>query len=214
VVQGYDPELTYERLSEAALAIRNGALWVASNLDSTVPAERGLLPGAGSFVALLRTATDAEPLVAGKPERTLHEESVRRADARRPLVVGDRLDTDIEGAVRAGTPSLLVFTGVVEPRDALRAPVGRRPSHLGADLRALQVAAPEVVVDGRGATCGGWCCELVDQVLRWSSTGDDPSEDGLDGLRAACAVAWAAADDGEEVSGTAGELPPYADDLF
>jgi glycerol 3-phosphatase-2 len=214
VVQGYDPELTYERLCEAALAIRAGCLWVASNLDSTVPAERGLLPGAGSFVALLRTATDREPLVAGKPERTLHEESVRRTGAEHPLVVGDRLDTDIEGAVRAGTPSLLVLTGVVTPADVLRAPAEARPSFLGADLRALHAAAPAVEVGERSATCGGACCELVDGRLRWSSTGDAETPDGLDGLRVACAVAWSAADGGEQVSGIDGESPAYCDQLF
>ncbi len=147
VVQGYDPELTYERLCEAALAIRAGRLWIASNLDSTVPAERGLLPGAGSFVALLRTATEKTPLVAGKPERALHEESIRRTDAKHPLVIGDRLDTDIEGAVRAGTPSLLVLTGVVDSAAAVAAPAGQRPSFLGSDLRALLRPAPDVDVE-------------------------------------------------------------------
>ncbi|HSP36339.1 MAG TPA: HAD-IIA family hydrolase [Frankiaceae bacterium] len=214
VVQGYDPTLTYERLCEAALAIRADRLWVASNLDSTVPAERGLLPGAGSFVALLRNATDREPLVAGKPERTLHEESVRRTAAQRPLVVGDRLDTDIEGAVRAGTPSLLVLTGVVEARDAMRAAAGTRPSYLGADLRALHQPAPDVVVDGRQATCGGWCCEAVDGTLRWSRTDGPGSEDGLDGLRAACALAWSSADAGEQIRDASGERPPGCSELF
>jgi ribonucleotide monophosphatase NagD (HAD superfamily) len=210
VVQGYDPDITYARLCEAALAIRGGCLWVASNLDSTVPAERGLLPGAGSLVALLRTATDREPLVAGKPERTLHEESVRRTAAQRPLVVGDRLDTDIEGAVRANTPSLLVLTGVVEPRDVLNAPSGRRPSFLGADLRALLSPAPDVVIDGTSATCGTWCCEVSDGRLRWSPSGTaeaSNSDDGLDALRAACAAAWAARDEGQEIVGTAGDVP-------
>jgi glycerol 3-phosphatase-2 len=222
VVQGYDPDITYSRLCEAALAIRRGCLWVASNLDSTVPAERGLLPGAGAFVALLRTATDHEPLVAGKPERTLHEESVRRTSAKRPLVVGDRLDTDIEGAVRAETPSLLVFTGVVEPRDALRAPVGRRPSFLGTDLRALLRPAVDVTIDGLTARAGVWCCEVADGRLRWSRTdaahpgAEAPagSDDGLDALRAACAVAWAAVDGNQELTGVSGDLPEGCGDLF
>src|SRR4051794_11944272 len=210
VVQGYDPEITYERLSEAALAIRRGRLWVASNLDSTVPAERGLLPGAGSFVALLGTATDREPLVAGKPERALHDESVRRTAAEHPLVVGDRLDTDIEGAVRAATPSLLVFTGVATPRDVLHAPPEQRPSFLGQDLRALLAPAPDASVDGSGparsATVGDWCCEVRDGRLAWHrverSAGGSRADDGLDSLRAGCAVAWAASDDGTTIEGT------------
>ena len=209
---------------------------MASNLDSTVPAERGLLPGAGSFVALLRTATDREPLVAGKPERALHEESVRRTAAERPLVVGDRLDTDIEGATRAATPSLLVFTGVATPRDVLHAPPEHRPSFLGQDLRALLVPAPDVVVDGSGSTrstwsarAGGWCCEVregrlawhcvdadhvdADQVAANQASGNDTG-DGLDALRAACAVAWAAQDDGTTIEGTTGDVPEGCAELF
>jgi HAD superfamily hydrolase (TIGR01457 family) len=213
VVQGYDPTITYDRLCEAALAIRAGRLWVASNLDTTVPAERGLLPGAGSFVALLRVATDRSPLVAGKPERTLHEESVRRTDAARPLVVGDRLDTDIEGGVRAGTPSLLVLTGVADALTAVRAPAGQRPTFLGTDLRALLQPAPPVTVADGVATCRSWCCELVDGRLSWSRNpnGDDGaadgSDDGLDALRAACAAAWAGQDADETVTGTRGDVP-------
>jgi glycerol 3-phosphatase-2 len=214
VVQGYDPEMTYARLCEAALAIRAGCLWVASNLDSTVPAERGLLPGAGAFVALLRAATDREPIVAGKPERALHEESVRRTGATNPLVVGDRLDTDIEGAVRAGTASLLVLSGVVEPRDVLHASVGHRPSYLGTDLRSLLSPAPDVVVEGTTATCGNWCCAVSDGRLRWTPADGTGSADGLDALRSACAAAWSAADAGQEVSGTTGEVPEGCDDLF
>ncbi len=217
VVQGYDPDISYERLCEAALAIRGGCLWVASNLDSTVPAERGLLPGAGSFVALLRTATDREPLVAGKPERALHEESVRRTSARRPIVVGDRLDTDIEGAVRAATPSLLVFTGVATARDALHARPEQRPSFLGEDLRALLAPAPDVLVDGRSATVGEWCCEVRDARLSWrhsGGAGKGSAGDGLDALRAACAVAWAARDAGTTLEGTAGDVPEHCTELF
>src|SRR5581483_5290133 len=111
VVQGYDPQLTYARLAEAALAIRAGARWVATNVDATLPDPRGLLPGNGALVAAVATATGASPAVAGKPERPLHAEAVRRSGARRPLVVGDRLDTDIVGAVKGEADSLLVLTG-------------------------------------------------------------------------------------------------------
>ncbi|MDQ1636310.1 MAG: glycerol-phosphatase [Frankiaceae bacterium] len=238
VVQGYDPELTYARLCEAALAIRAGRLWIASNLDSTVPAERGLLPGAGSFVALLRTATDRAPLVAGKPERALHEESIRRTGAERPLVVGDRLDTDIEGAVRAGTPSLLVLTGVVDAAAAVAAPAGQRPTFLGADLRALLQPAPDVHVEASSAVvearCGAWCCRAEAGALSWHNDADPDAntdanpdanpdaktdaktdaDDGLDPLRAACAAAWAAADAGNEVRSVEGDVPESCRGLF
>jgi HAD superfamily hydrolase (TIGR01450 family) len=136
VLQGYAPGLAYADLAETALAVRAGALWIASNLDATIPTARGELPGNGSLVALVATATGRRPdAVAGKPERALHEEAVRRSGARRPLVVGDRLDTDVEGAVRAGCDSLLVLTGVTD-RAALDAAT-TRPTYVGEDLRAL-----------------------------------------------------------------------------
>jgi HAD superfamily hydrolase (TIGR01450 family) len=144
VVQGYDPSLAYADLAEAALAVRAGAVWVASNLDATIPTARGELPGNGSLVALVATAAGRRPdASAGKPERALHDEAVRRSGARRPLVVGDRLDTDIEGARRAGCDSLLVLTGVTT-REML-ATAGPRPTYVGDDLRAL--LAPGVNLD-------------------------------------------------------------------
>ena len=128
VVTGYDPELTYARLAEAVLAIFAGAVWIASNTDVTVPTERGLLPGAGAIVAFISAATKVTPQVAGKPERALHEEATRRSGAQRPLVVGDRLDTDIEGANGVGAPSLLVLTGSPPwPSSSARARCTGRP---------------------------------------------------------------------------------------
>ena len=76
VVQGHSPETGWADLAEAALAIRAGALWVAANVDATLPTERGLLPGNGSMVAALKAATDAEPQVAGKPSPTLMQRCV------------------------------------------------------------------------------------------------------------------------------------------
>ena len=136
VVQGYSQGLAYGQLAETALAVRAGAFWVATNLDATIPTARGELPGNGSLVALVATATGRRPdAVAGKPERALHDEAVRRSGARRPLVVGDRLDTDVEGAARAGCDSLLVLTGVAD--EAAVANATTRPTYVGADLRAL-----------------------------------------------------------------------------
>lgn len=156
VVQGYDPALTYADLAEAALAVRAGAVWVACNLDATIPAPEGLLPGNGALVALVAHATGRRPdAAAGKPERALHDEAVRRSGAVRPLVVGDRLDTDVEGAVRAGCDSLLVLSGVTDAADLLAAPDGRRPTYVGLDLRALLVAHPAAGVrDGLDALRG------------------------------------------------------------
>src|SRR5882724_3016584 len=129
VAQGYTPDLSYGLLAEAALAIRAGAWYVATNADATLPTPRGPQPGNGSLVQVLVHATGQEPVVAGKPEPPLHAESVQRVGATRPLVVGDRLDTDIEGAVRGGADSLLVLTGVSRPADAIRAEPRRRPTY-------------------------------------------------------------------------------------
>ena len=208
VVSGYDPELGYARLAEAALAIRHGALWIASNTDATVPTERGLLPGNGALVAFLAAATEATPQVAGKPERALHEESIARSHSKRPLVVGDRLDTDIEGANRAGAPSLLVLTGVATLADLLRAKPEHRPTFLAEDLRGLLRSAPAVTIDASAATasCAGWSCHVSDGLLEW--TGEDLAEsDGLDAFRAATGLLWGLADAGSPPSGTRGRLP-------
>jgi glycerol 3-phosphatase-2 len=137
VVQGHSSDTGWKDLAEACIAIRSGADWVASNTDTTLPTDRGLLPGNGAMVEALKVATGRIPRVAGKPNRPLLDEAVRRAGAKRPLVVGDRLDTDIEAAVLAGMPSLLVLTGVSTAADLLVAPASRRPTHVAFDLRGL-----------------------------------------------------------------------------
>ena len=193
VVQGLAPETAWRDLAEAAVAIRGGAVWITGNTDSTLPSPRGPLPGNGSLVAALRTATDRTPLVAGKPEPALHLESVARVGARRPLVVGDRLDTDVLGAVRGGADSLLVLTGVVDRAALVQAPHGSRPTYLATDLRGLLTAHPGVRVEGRRSSCGAATAVLGEGgVVRVSGLGDDA-------LRAACALAWACADAGAAV---------------
>lgn len=144
VVQGHSPETAWPILAEAAYAIRDGALWVAANTDTTLPTERGLAPGNGAMVAALRVATDTEPLVAGKPAAPLVEDALQRCGSRNCLVVGDRLDTDIAGANEVGLDSLLVLTGVSTPQDLLRAEPHERPTHLALSLDALNRPAPSV----------------------------------------------------------------------
>jgi glycerol 3-phosphatase-2 len=146
VVQGLSMSIGWPDLAEAALAIRAGALWVAANVDPTLPTERGLLPGNGSLVAALRTATGAEPQVAGKPAPSLLNDAVARGDFRAPLVIGDRLDTDIEGANATGLPSLMVLTGVSTARDAVFAEPAQRPTYIGHDLRSLHQDATQLEV--------------------------------------------------------------------
>ena len=137
VVQGIAPEATYADLAEAVLAIRSGVPWISTNLDATLPTERGELPGSGAIAALIGTASGREPLVAGKPGLALHDESVQRLGARRPLVVGDRLDTDVAGARAAGCYSLLVLTGVTTLAELLAAPPHLRPTYVAPDLGGL-----------------------------------------------------------------------------
>jgi HAD superfamily hydrolase (TIGR01450 family) len=151
VVQGHSPDTCWTTLAEAALAIRSGAYWVAANVDATLPTERGLLPGNGSMVAALRTATDADPVVAGKPGRALMEDALARGNFARPLVVGDRLDTDIAGANTAGLPSLMVLTGVNDAIDAIWADTAHRPTFLGTDLSSLHLPETDVRIEPKAS---------------------------------------------------------------
>ncbi|PRY33696.1 HAD-IIA family hydrolase [Umezawaea tangerina] len=137
VVQGLSQDLGWRELAEACVALRRGALWVACNVDVTLPTERGLLPGCGALVAALKAATDREPMVAGKPAAPLLEQAAKSLGAERPLVVGDRLDTDIAGAVNAGMDSLLVLTGVSTEAEAMALAEGWRPTYIAADLGGL-----------------------------------------------------------------------------
>jgi len=140
VLQGYGPAVTASDLAEAAYAVEGGATWVATNTDGTLPTDRGVAPGNGSLVAAVERAVGSPPdLVAGKPSPPLYLLCAQRLDLdpKRVLAVGDRLDTDIEGAVAAGMDSLLVLTGVDDLRACLEAPSHRRPTWVAPDLRAL-----------------------------------------------------------------------------
>ncbi|MTE18418.1 HAD hydrolase-like protein [Streptomyces sp. TRM43335] len=193
VVQGYGgPEMPWGRLAEAAIAVGRGLPWFASNTDLTIPSGRGIAPGNGAAVEVVRIATRwmrpaPEPRVAGKPLPPMHRETILRTGARRPLVVGDRLDTDIEGAHAGGVDSLLVLTGVTDAAQLLRARPEHRPTYVAADLRALHRPQPEVAGDGDGGfACGGWTASVRGAALVLAGGGPDP----VDGLRALCAAAW------------------------
>lgn len=184
VVQGHSPRTGWTQLAEACLAIRGGAMWVACNVDRTLPTERGLLPGNGAMVAALQAATDREPTVAGKPARPLLDTAMERAGAQRPLVVGDRLDTDIAGARAAELDSLLVLSGVADAVALLAAPLEHRPSHLGADLRVLRGSIEQTRIQARP----GWRVDMDDGSLLLHSEGT--ASDPLDALRTLCAAWW------------------------
>jgi len=187
VVQGYAPGISYPLLAQGGLAVAAGALFVGTNADRTLPGPHGRQPGNGSLLQVISTATGKQPLIAGKPEPPLHEESVARTGARHPLVVGDRLDTDIEAAQRVDADSLLVLTGVTGPAEALLAPPHQRPTYLAEDLSGLSEPQPAVSSGPDGFGCGGW-------TARWAGDGGPLELSGrgtrIDGLRALCAAAW------------------------
>lgn len=209
VVQGYGgPGMSWGRLGEAALAVGRGVPWFASNTDLTIPGEGGILPGNGAAVEVVRIATrwmrrPPEPAVAGKPRPPMHRETILRTGARRPLVVGDRLDTDIEGAHVGEVDSLLVLTGVTDAPQLLAAPPQHRPVYVARDLRGLAEPQPEVAEQSHGRNaeqgagarfaCGGWtaCADSGAGQLVLDGAGEP-----LDGLRALCAAAWSQAGDG------------------
>ncbi|MEV7232874.1 HAD hydrolase-like protein [Streptomyces sp. NPDC051020] len=192
VAQGYGgPDMAWGRLAEAAYAINRGVPWFASNTDLTIPGARGIAPGNGAAVEVVRIATGAEPQVAGKPLPPMHRETVLRTGAERPLVVGDRLDTDIEGAFDGGVDSLLVLTGVTDAAQLVAAEPRHRPTYVDADLRGLLTGQPEVTENDGGFGCGGWTAAVRGDELALEGDGDV-----LDGLRALCGAAWSYAGEG------------------
>jgi len=200
IVQGYSPKTDWALLAEGAVAINRGALWVATNLDPTVPSARGPLPGNGSLVAALRHATGMVPVATGKPDPTMHRESVERSGAKTPIVVGDRLDTDIEGARAVGCHSLLVLTGSTTPAELLRARTDHRPDYVARDLLGLRMrhTAPESAA--AGYRCGHWLVSpelaLSDQRPGDAIDPDQRDESDLQALRALCVGSWDAIDRG------------------
>ncbi|UQX12537.1 HAD-IIA family hydrolase [Candidatus Mycobacterium methanotrophicum] len=201
VVQGHSTETSWINLAEAALAIRAGALWVAANVDATLPTECGLLPGNGAMVAALKAATGAEPQVAGKPSPTLMTDALARGDFRAPLVVGDRLNTDIAAANAAGLPSLMVLCGVNSARDAVHAVPEQRATYIGYDLRALHQTADELAVAPQAA----WRVQTGEMSVRVSTGRGDEARDDLSIVRAVANAVWALDGDPRAVTIKAGD---------
>lgn len=190
VVQGYDPQMTWPRLDEAALAIQAGAKWFATNDDASRPTERGLVPGAGAQVAVVALTVGGQPVIFGKPFRPLLDEAIRRTGAERPIFVGDRIDTDIVGANNAGLDSLMVFTGAHGKAELLTAGDGERPTHIGADVRALLAPARWVERSDGAATCGGWRARAEAGEVRLDAVpGTEDAQ--FDALWAIAQLVWA-----------------------
>lgn len=217
VIQGLNEQATWAELSEAVLAIhQHGAIHIATNMDATIPKERGLMIGNGSFVACVQHATGSHPINCGKPEPTMYRMGAERAHAQRALAIGDRLDTDIAGACAGGYDSLHVLTGVARARDVMLAPVGQRPRYLGIDLRDVNKPQPAVTpqYDHASGVCAWECARARAAVfsgeLRMCTEGEsvsiavagdaDAAEDAVrishDLYRAVTCALWDAADAG------------------
>ncbi|SDS11191.1 Haloacid Dehalogenase Superfamily Class (subfamily) IIA [Nocardioides scoriae] len=186
VVQGYGPDLAWKQIMAGATLVADGLPWIASNTDMTIPTASGAAPGNGALVKLIADFAAREPQVAGKPQPPLFEETLARVGGEHPLVVGDRLDTDIEGAVTMGWDSLLVLTGVTGLEELVAAGPECRPTYVAPDLAALAAPqpAPEVPEDGT-ATLGGWSARVEEGTLRVSGDGEP-----ADWWRVVAEVSW------------------------
>jgi glycerol 3-phosphatase-2 len=196
VIQGFAPQVAWTDLAEAAFALRTsdgaeGIPWVATNTDWTIPQARGTAPGNGTLVSAVHTAVGRLPVVAGKPERAIFDEATARFGASTPLFIGDRLDTDIVGANRAGMASVLVLTGIDGPKQVLAAAPDSRPTFLVGDLRELFEPYPVVVETtergGRVFAVGTAAVVLGANKVRLERAGSP-----IDVLRAAAAAIWGA----------------------
>ncbi len=203
VAQGYGPEMPWKRVVEGAILVRDGLPWVASNTDMTIPTETGVGPGNGTLVRLVAKYAGREPEVAGKPMRPLFEETLTRVGGEHPLVVGDRLDTDIEGAVTMGWDSLLVLTGVTGLHELVRARPEERPTYIAPDLAALAEAqtAPEET-DGK-VELGGWTATVDGDQLAVDGEGS-----AADWWRVVAVAAWRHLDETGQPVATDGVQPP------
>lgn len=215
VAQGWTPELDWSLLAEGAYALATGLPWFVTNTDLTLPTDRGIAPGNGSFVALLASVVKRQPdVVAGKPGVALLQRTVAKFSARAPLVVGDRIDADIQGAVAAGMDSLLVLTGVSGVRDLLQAGPNARPTFVSADLGGLLEPHPSVVVEGSSYRVRGAVVTVgsrprggpaqIDVGPGAGASGPGGREYTVDLLRATASAAWAAHD----ADGVAAEATP------
>ncbi|MGV8897464.1 MAG: HAD-IIA family hydrolase [Rhodoglobus sp.] len=193
VIQGFSPEVGWTHLAEAAFALNGDGTtgdlpWIATNTDWTIPQARGTAPGNGTLVSAVHTAVGRLPVVAGKPEVAIFTEALVRYGSQAPLMIGDRLDTDILGANRAGIPSVLVLTGIDGPKQVLAAVEAERPTFVIDDLRGLHEPYPATQtreIDGGTLTIVGTAAvRLVGNVLTVDAG------DGIDLLRAGAAAIW------------------------
>jgi glycerol-1-phosphatase len=196
VIQGFAPEVSWKQLAEASYALArdaegNGIPWVATNTDWTIPQERGTAPGNGTLVSAVHTAVGILPVVAGKPEKPIFDEAIARFDPKRPVVIGDRLDTDILGANRAGIPSIMVLTGIDRAKQVIAAVPDERPHYLLGDLRGL--TEPYPVIEAGEDADGSVVTKVGEAIIRRRGTRltiEQSGEDQLNLIRAGAAAVW------------------------
>ena len=194
VIQGFAQDIGWVQLAEASYALQaNGGdiPWVATNTDWTLPTARGTAPGNGTLVSAIHLAVGRLPVVAGKPEVAIFEEALHRFGGSKPLFLGDRLDTDILGANRAGLDSVLVLTGIDKAKQVLAADPNSRPTFVLDDLRGLHEPYPivndETMADGsRTVTGGSAVVRMVGHIVSVAQRGDSK----LNLLRAGAAAIW------------------------
>jgi len=203
VVTGYGPDVPWRDIMRAAVRIRDGLWWVACNTDLTFPTAFGQAPGHGVQVEMLQRFSGVDPVVAGKPARPLLDETMRRCGGERPLMVGDRLDTDIEGAHAADVDSLLVMTGVTGVAELVTATPELRPTYLAADLGGLLEPQPAPEVAGGDVRLGGWTARSTDGKLAVDGSGKVD-----DWWRVVAVAAWRHLDRGGQPVATGGLTPP------
>lgn len=206
VAQGYGPEMPWKQVLDGVILVDKGLLWVATNTDMTIPLAQGVGPGNGALVKLVSDFTSRQPVVAGKPQRPLFQETQDRLGAGLPLMVGDRLDTDIKGANDIGWSSLLVMTGVTGIKELVSAEKAYRPNFIGADLSSLLIPHANPIKTPTGWSLGGWFGEVESGQLRISGGGLTN-----DWWRVLAVTSWDHHDSGGSRVGIADLVTPWVD---
>jgi HAD superfamily hydrolase (TIGR01450 family) len=199
IVMGFEPELRWKDFDEGVRAVQAGARWYATNDDHSRPTEWGIAPGIGGMIDFMKLALpDQAPVIAGKPFRPLMDETVLRLEAANLLFVGDRIDTDIEGAVRAGLDSLFVLSGSHGKRDLVVAGPESRPTWLAWDVTGLLAPPRRAAVTAGESRCRAVAAHVADGRVVVDGLTDDP-EAQADALWAVLTLVWAEADAGRRV---------------
>jgi glycerol-1-phosphatase len=186
VIQGFSPDISWRDLAQASFAVQNGAIWIATNQDWTIPLEAGIAPGNGTLVGAVHTAVGILPDFAGKPFAPIFEQAMNQLEIAKPLMVGDRIDTDIRGAREFGIDSAVVMTGIATRKELIGAKKEDRPDFILEDLRGLFQEYPKLKQTKRGVKCNKSQVEKLGNKIVLVS--GDPTS--IDTLRAATELIW------------------------